>query len=152
MHLPGGCLADKYGGKWVLAFGILSTSVLTLVTPELTYMFEMPGLIAIRILIGLGEGVTFPALSVLMSAWIPLRERARLGALIFGGGQMGTVIGFYVTALLLDMYPGTWAPPYYLYGAVGVLWTICFVSISTLCGSLTGGSSHKSRRSAVADL
>lgn len=131
MHLPGGFLADKYGGKWVLAFGIMSTSLLTLLTPLTTNMFEMTGLIAIRILIGFGEGVTFPALSALMSAWIPLRERARLGALIFGGGQMGTVIGFYVTALLLDSFPDTWSWPFYVYGAVGVIWTVLFVSI---CG------------------
>lgn len=37
---------------------------------------------------GLGEGTTFPAVSVLLSAWIPEKERSKLGSLVFGGGQV----------------------------------------------------------------
>lgn len=37
---------------------------------------------------GLGEGTTFPALNTLVSAWIPVRERSKAGALIFGGSQV----------------------------------------------------------------
>jgi MFS transporter, ACS family, solute carrier family 17 (sodium-dependent inorganic phosphate cotransporter), other len=36
-------------------------------------------LIALRFLEGLGEGTTFPALSALLAAWIPLNERSKLG-------------------------------------------------------------------------
>lgn len=45
-------------------------------------------LIAVRFLEGLGEGTTFPALSALLAMWIPLNERSKLGALVFGGGQV----------------------------------------------------------------
>lgn len=33
-------------------------------------------------------GTTFPALSALLAAWIPLSERSKLGSLVFGGGQV----------------------------------------------------------------
>lgn len=33
-------------------------------------------------------GTTFPALSSLLAAWIPLKERSKLGSLVFGGGQV----------------------------------------------------------------
>lgn len=32
-HLPGGMLAEKFGGKYTLAFGMLSTAIFTLLTP-----------------------------------------------------------------------------------------------------------------------
>lgn len=32
-HLPGGMLAEKFGGKYTLSLGILSTAVFTLLTP-----------------------------------------------------------------------------------------------------------------------
>lgn len=32
-HIPGGILAEKFGGKYTLSLGILSTAVFTLLTP-----------------------------------------------------------------------------------------------------------------------
>lgn len=32
-HLPGGILSTKYGGKYTLGLGILSTAIFTLITP-----------------------------------------------------------------------------------------------------------------------
>lgn len=34
-HIPGGLLAEKFGGKYVLSLGILSTAIFTLLTPVL---------------------------------------------------------------------------------------------------------------------
>lgn len=45
-------------------------------------------LITLRFFEGLGEGTTFPALSTLIAAWTPLKERSMLGSLVFGGGQV----------------------------------------------------------------
>lgn len=45
-------------------------------------------LIALRILMGLGEGTTFPALSVLLASWVPVNERSKIGSFVFGGGQV----------------------------------------------------------------
>lgn len=87
-HIPGGYLADKFGGKYTLSIGILSTAVLTLITPICIVNGGAYTLIGLRILIGLGEGTTFPALSALLASWIPLSERSKLGALVFGGGQV----------------------------------------------------------------
>ena len=87
-HLPGGLLAERFGGKYTLSLGILSTAIFTLATP---YFVEHGGayaLIALRVLMGLGEGTTFPALSALLASWIPLTERSKLGSLVFGGGQV----------------------------------------------------------------
>jgi hypothetical protein len=40
LHIPGAILSAKYGGKYTLSIGILSTAVLTLLTP-LTIQFGL---------------------------------------------------------------------------------------------------------------
>lgn len=45
-------------------------------------------LIILRILMGLGEGTTYPALNALLASWIPRNERSKLGSLVFSGSQV----------------------------------------------------------------
>lgn len=87
-HLPGGLLAEKFGGKWTLGLGILSTAIFTLLTPLAVDMGGANALIILRVLMGLGEGTTFPAMSALLASWVPLTERSKLGSFVFGGGQV----------------------------------------------------------------
>lgn len=128
MQLPGGLVASHFGGKVALGYGLLWTSVLTLATPTIVSWGGSSALIAWRILIGLGEASTFPALSTLIAVWVPLKERSFIGSVIFGGGQIGTVIGMCFTGFLLDHYKDTWSPPYYYYGIFGLLWCLFFVN------------------------
>lgn len=53
-HIPGGLLAERFGGKQTLGLGILSTSVLTLLTP-LAARAGPWWLITVRFVEGLGE-------------------------------------------------------------------------------------------------
>jgi MFS transporter, ACS family, solute carrier family 17 (sodium-dependent inorganic phosphate cotransporter), other len=54
-HLPGGMLAERFGGKYSLGFGVLSTAVFTLLTPWTVNIGGATGLIVLRIFEGLGE-------------------------------------------------------------------------------------------------
>lgn len=54
-HLPGGLLAERFGGKYSLGFGVLSTAVFTLLTPWTVKIGGARGLIVLRVLEGLGE-------------------------------------------------------------------------------------------------
>ena len=53
-NIPGGWLASKYGGKWVLGIGILWTAILTLLSP-IAAKTSPYLLVVLRILMGLGE-------------------------------------------------------------------------------------------------
>ena len=53
-QIPGGWLAEQYGGKKLFGFGVLCTAVFTLVTP-IAAKISVYLLIATRILEGLGE-------------------------------------------------------------------------------------------------
>ncbi|KPU74301.1 uncharacterized protein Dana_GF27078 [Drosophila ananassae] len=124
-HLPGGLLADKFGGKWTLGIGIFLTALFTLATPMAIDFGGSTALIILRILMGLGEGTTFPALSVLLSAWAPASERGKLGALVLGGGQVGSIAGNLLSGLILDKYEWPWV--FYFFAGVAIFWFILFV-------------------------
>lgn len=56
-HLPGGMLAEKFGGKYSLGLGILSTAIFTLLTPAVVIMSkgDWRWLVGLRVIEGLGE-------------------------------------------------------------------------------------------------
>lgn len=35
------------------------------------------------------QGTTYPALNALLAKWVPLNERAKIGTLVYAGGQIG---------------------------------------------------------------
>ncbi|XP_068027016.1 sialin isoform X4 [Melanerpes formicivorus] len=127
-QIPGGYLASKVGGKALLGFGIFGTSVFTLLTPLAAHL-GVGYLIAVRALEGLGEGVTFPAMHSMWSAWAPPLERSKLLSISYAGAQLGTVVSLPLSGLIC--YYLSWVYVFYIFGALGVLWFIfwmCLVS------------------------
>lgn len=84
-HLPGGLLAHKYGGKYILAFGIFFSGVLSLLIPVCVHYGGAHSLIAIRMLMGICQGPIIPACMNLLMSWIPLRERCTMLSLVYSG-------------------------------------------------------------------
>nr|CAD7456924.1 unnamed protein product [Timema tahoe] len=123
-HLPGGMLAERFGGKYSLGLGILSTAVLTLLTPLAATYGGANWLIGVRILEGLGEGSTFPAMNALLAQWAPPSERSRIGSLVFAGAQIGTVVSTALSGALLHYTSWGWPSVFYTFGLMGVLWFI----------------------------
>ncbi|KAK5640839.1 hypothetical protein RI129_009386 [Pyrocoelia pectoralis] len=132
-HIPGGVLAEKFGGKYSLGIGILSTAFFTLITPVITRLVggDWRLLCVLRVCVGLGEGTTFPAINALLAKWVPLSERSRLGSLTFAGSLLGTVLGTSVSGVLIK-HTQDWASVFYLFGGLGVAW---FVIWTLLCYS-----------------
>ncbi|XP_047024277.1 putative inorganic phosphate cotransporter isoform X1 [Helicoverpa zea] len=128
-HLPGGMIAERFGGKYSLGFGVLSTAVFTLLTPWTVSAGGATGLIILRVLEGLGEGFTFPALNAMLARWAPISERGRMGSLVFGGAQIGNIAGTYLSGLVIKE-TGEWQSVFYLFGAIGILW---FILWALLC-------------------
>lgn len=48
-----------------------------------------------------GQGVTFPAMHVLLSKWAPPAERSVLSALVYAGTSLGTVISMLLAGVLI---------------------------------------------------
>ncbi|XP_030569770.1 putative inorganic phosphate cotransporter [Drosophila novamexicana] len=129
-HLPGGILADKFGAKWILAICVLISGLSTALSPlALEYGAEW-GLMAIRIIMGAAQGPVFPALTTLLSYWVPAKERGSLGTFCYSGVTAGTVISNLCSGFLLHFYH--WSVTLYVFGIVTVAWFILFIF---LCSS-----------------
>lgn len=125
-HIPGGLIAEKYGGKHTLGGGILCTSILTILTPFAARQ-GANWLTLVRFMEGLGEGTTFPAMNTLLAQWVPPLERGKIGSLVFAGNQIGMVCSSFLTGLLLEDMD--WPIVFYLFGAIGVIWYVMWLGV-----------------------
>lgn len=87
-HIPGGVLVERLGGKIMLLFGIVATSILTALTPLSISLGGSTLLIVNRIVMGLCQGFIYASVFGLLSTWIPLRERTTLGVFVLSGIQV----------------------------------------------------------------
>ena len=119
-------MAERIGGKILFGGGVLVTAVLTLLTP-MAARLSVYMLIALRVLEGIGEGVTFPSMHALLSCWIPSLERSRAVTFVYSGAQFGTVIGMPLSGVLCDHgFAGGWPSVFYVFGATGCMWAIAW--------------------------
>lgn len=123
-QIPGGRLAERVGAKWLYGVGVLVTALLTLLTPAAA-SWSIYAFITIRVMMGLGEGVTFPAMHAMIARWLPKDERSLLSTIIYSGGQIGTVVAMPISGLLCDStFLGGWPAAFYVFGLVGVVWFV----------------------------
>uniref|UniRef100_A0A1L8DEA4 Sialin n=2 Tax=Nyssomyia neivai TaxID=330878 RepID=A0A1L8DEA4_9DIPT len=125
-QLIGGYLGAKFGGHYVFASGIGVTAVLTLVTP-VAAKHSLGMLLAVRIIEGVFEGVTFPCIHAVWARWAPVYERSRMATMAFAGNYAGTVIAMPVSGILAEALG--WESVFYFFGSIGVVWAIAWLFI-----------------------
>ncbi len=54
-QIPGGILAERFGGKWVFGLAVVFTDLFCLLSPIAARSGGLPALIVVRILNGLAE-------------------------------------------------------------------------------------------------
>ncbi|KAF8787057.1 Sialin like protein [Argiope bruennichi] len=97
--LPGGYLAQKFSPKWVFGLGVFFSAMLSLLTPTATAMGVI-ALVTLRILQGLSQGVTKPAINAIISRWSPKLERSRFSTFTMSGGLIGSVIAMPLSGVI----------------------------------------------------
>ncbi|XP_018336577.1 sialin isoform X2 [Agrilus planipennis] len=119
----GGFIGAKVGGKKVFGLGLLVTAILTLLTPLLAKLsYEV--LLAVRIVEGVFEGVTYPCIHAVWARWAPPLERSRLATIAFAGSYVGTVIAMTTGALLANAFG--WESIFYVFGVIAVIWFLAW--------------------------
>jgi len=122
-QVPGGRLAEVYGGSRLYGVGVLVTAVFTILTPLAANM-GIYALVLVRVMEGLGEGVTFPAMHAMMAVWVPPQERSGVAGLVYSGAQAGTVLSLPVSGYLCDRLG--WESVFYVFGTLGVVWWVAW--------------------------
>jgi MFS transporter, ACS family, solute carrier family 17 (sodium-dependent inorganic phosphate cotransporter), other len=125
----GGRLADRIGGRRVLANGVAVWSFMTLITP-IAARTSLPALLAARCALGIGEGVAMPSMNALVQTWVPSPFVSRSLAVIYGGMHMGSILGLMLAPAIMKA-AGDWAAIFIFFAIIGLVWTIVFVCTTT---------------------
>jgi ACS family glucarate transporter-like MFS transporter len=125
---PGGWLADKLGPRYVLTIGVAWWGIFTALTASLSSSgaHALVYLVLIRLLLGTGEAIIYPASNRFVSQWIPTQERGLANGLIFAGVGAGTAVApLFVTYLMVHYgwRSSFWASAV-LGLVVGVIWYV----------------------------
>ncbi|WP_435150424.1 MFS transporter [Micromonospora aurantiaca (nom. illeg.)] len=114
MQVPVGVLLDRYGSRrLLLAGGAL------MVAGQLLFAVagDVPAAVAARVLVGLGDAMTFISVLRIVAFWFPGRRNPLLVQLTGTVGQLGAVLG--AVPLVLLLHRAGWTPAFLTAAALG---------------------------------
>jgi ACS family sodium-dependent inorganic phosphate cotransporter len=121
-NLSGGYLATRFSPKQVLAGGVVLWSLFTMFTPAAAASQSLPELLAVRSMMGVGEGVSYPSIQNLVRSHVPDHARSRALSFIYSGHQMGTIMS-YIASPILIAHLG-WESVFFVFGSLGFVWLV----------------------------
>jgi MFS family permease len=112
-----GWLAERYGAKRVLAVGVAIWSVATLTTG---FASGFIALLALRVLLGVGESVAFPCASKVLAHAVDVTRLGVANGIMSFGYLLGPAVGTFLGGYLMTVFG--WRPVFIVFGAVSLLW------------------------------
>ena len=116
-QIIGGWISDRFGARRTLIVcGCIwaGATVLTGMAGGLTSM------LLARILLGFGEGATFPAATTAMSRWVPMGRRGRAQGITHAAARVGNAVAPAAIVAVMAVYG--WRQSFYACAALSFLW------------------------------
>ena len=117
MQIPAGWLVDRFDVKWVFAAGFFVWSAATATTGVL---HGFTALLIVRVVLGLGESVAFPAYSKILGGHFKESHRGFANSMIMAGLALGPALGMWVGGSVVGRFG--WRPFFVVLGLAGLLW------------------------------
>jgi MFS family permease len=118
-QIVSGWLVDRFSVNWVLALGILLWSAATFGT-GLVRGFKL--LLAMRLILGIGESVAYPSYSKIIARHFSEFQRGRANSLISAGQASGPAFGTLVGGMLMARVG--WRLFFIVLGIASSLWLL----------------------------
>lgn len=112
-----GGVVDRLGASRVLSAGLLVWSAATI---AVGFAGGFVALLALRLLLGIGESVAFPCTSKVIAQNIPPENRGLANGVVTAGLKLGPAIGAFGAGMLIAKYG--WRPVFWGMGAASLLW------------------------------
>jgi len=112
-----GWLVDRFSAITLLTIGYLVWSLSTAATGLST---GFATLLAMRLLLGIGESVMFPASSKICALHLPEESRGFANGIIMAAIRWGSAVGTLGGGLLIARFG--WRPTFIAIGMIGLLW------------------------------
>jgi MFS family permease len=117
-----GWVAGRFHVGWVLAIGFFLWSGATALT-GLATAFAV--IFALRLILGIGESVSYPCYSRILASEYPEHHRGFANALIDAGTKLGPALGILIGGLLVSRL--SWRPFFFVLGGGCLLWLLPWV-------------------------
>ena len=119
VQLFAGWLCDRFSVYKLMAGGILLWAASTLL---MGFAGGFASLLVLRIMLGVGESVSFPGSSKLIARHIPAERRGIANAAVAAGIAIGPAVGTLAGGLILAQW--SWRPIFFAFGLVTLLWLL----------------------------
>ena len=118
----GGWLGDRFGARWTLTICGTVWAGATMLTGAIGGLYS---LLLMRVLLGLGEGATFPLATKAMSTWLPGGKSGWAQGITHACARLGNAITPPLVFILV-VYVG-WRGSFVAVGALSLLWVAAWV-------------------------
>lgn len=115
LHIKGYCIS-------VLERGLSIPSIIVNIC-----IFFCLGLCISRASVGLGEAMSPSATTDIVARTVPKEERARAMATVFGGLNVGTILGLLLAPIFIENFG--WQSVFYAFGGIGLVWVVFFENL-----------------------
>ena len=124
-QLLAGWLAEKINAYRALALGVALWSLATVATGFATGFVSI---LALRLVLGLGESAAFPCSSKLLGEHLPQHRLGFANGMIGVGLALGPAFGTFAGGMLMAKLD--WRPVFILFGLVSALWLIPWLGMT----------------------
>jgi MFS family permease len=124
VQIPVGWLAERFGAHLVLAGGLVIWATATTLTSAVA---GWSSLLAVRLLLGVGESVGFPCVSKLLASVVPFESLGKANGLIGLGYLTAPGIGIWLAGILIDTIG--WRGMFFAFGIISLLWLVPWLRV-----------------------
>ncbi|VWD43865.1 MFS transporter [Burkholderia lata] len=125
-QIIGGWVSDRFGARRTL----LACGLLWAIATLLTGMAGgLASLLAARLLLGLGEGATFPAATSAMSRWVPREKRGFAQGITHAFSRVGNAVAPAAVVAVMAVYG--WRESFYICGVISIVWVVVWALVYT---------------------
>ncbi len=120
-EIPTGAMGDRIGPRRVLTRIVAWWSAFTALTGTVSNYYV---LLLVRFCFGAGEAGAYPNASAVIARWIPVAKRTRAWGIVWMTSQIGAAVSPLLVVPIQMRYG--WQAPFFVFGAVGVIWSIAW--------------------------
>ncbi len=118
-QIVGGWVSDRFGARLALTVSAIIWGAATLLTGK---AHGLAGLVCARLLLGFGEGATFPTATRAMSDWLPAEKRAFGQGVTHSSARLGNALTPPIVAWLIAYV--TWRGSFFILGTISLAWAV----------------------------
>ena len=115
----GGWVSDRFGSKRTLLWCGAIWGAATVLTG---LAGGLASLLAARVLLGFGEGATFPASTSAMSRWVAKEKRGFAQGITHAASRIGNAVAPALVVLVMAKWG--WRESFYICGVLSLLWVV----------------------------